>query len=119
MLLLWSDWIISCSFFFFFKQKTAYEMRISDWSSTCALPIWEEIAALVEVALQVLDEFFEHAMLRRRIERHVGRARQRDAFRPFIGEQDDRLREVQRGEFGIDRYGDDLVREGDVVGFEP
>src|SRR3546814_7107848 len=26
-------------FFFFFKQKTAYEMRISDWSSACALPI--------------------------------------------------------------------------------
>src|SRR3546814_5135216 len=26
--------------FFFFKQKTAYEMRISDWSSTCALPIY-------------------------------------------------------------------------------
>src|SRR3546814_4514057 len=23
----------SCIFFFFFKQKTAYEMRISDWSS--------------------------------------------------------------------------------------
>src|SRR3546814_18659668 len=23
----------SCFFFFFFKQKTAYEMRISDWSS--------------------------------------------------------------------------------------
>src|SRR3546814_3714868 len=22
-----------CFFFFFFKQKTAYEMRISDWSS--------------------------------------------------------------------------------------
>src|SRR3546814_3380204 len=22
-----------CDFFFFFKQKTAYEMRISDWSS--------------------------------------------------------------------------------------
>src|SRR3546814_2512558 len=22
-----------CSYFFFFKQKTAYEMRISDWSS--------------------------------------------------------------------------------------
>src|SRR3546814_15084604 len=26
-------------FFFFFKQKTAYEMRISDWSSDGALPI--------------------------------------------------------------------------------
>src|SRR3546814_2769910 len=25
--------------FCFFKQKTAYEMRISDWSQTCALPI--------------------------------------------------------------------------------
>src|SRR3546814_5640001 len=25
--------------FFFFKQKTAYEMRISDWVQTCALPI--------------------------------------------------------------------------------
>src|SRR3546814_2191562 len=24
---------VSCSHFFFFKQKTAYEMRISDWSS--------------------------------------------------------------------------------------
>src|SRR3546814_3553358 len=23
----------SCAIFFFFKQKTAYEMRISDWSS--------------------------------------------------------------------------------------
>src|SRR3546814_4739544 len=25
--------IVSLYFFFFFKQKTAYEMRISDWSS--------------------------------------------------------------------------------------
>src|SRR3546814_1157851 len=24
---------LCCSLFFFFKQKTAYEMRISDWSS--------------------------------------------------------------------------------------
>src|SRR3546814_7101718 len=24
---------VCCSVFFFFKQKTAYEMRISDWSS--------------------------------------------------------------------------------------
>src|SRR3546814_2719422 len=24
---------VSCSIIFFFKQKTAYEMRISDWSS--------------------------------------------------------------------------------------
>src|SRR3546814_6939545 len=25
---------------FFFKQRTAYEMRISDWITTCALPIF-------------------------------------------------------------------------------
>src|SRR3546814_5930147 len=31
--------LLSWSILFFFKQKTAYEMRISDWSSTCALPI--------------------------------------------------------------------------------
>src|SRR3546814_2464446 len=28
-----SDFKRSCGSFFFFKQKTAYEMRISDWSS--------------------------------------------------------------------------------------
>src|SRR3546814_14542141 len=27
------DVFVLCFFFFFFKQKTAYEMRISDWSS--------------------------------------------------------------------------------------
>src|SRR6059058_6439473 len=26
-------------FFFFFKQKTAYEMSLRDWVQTCALPI--------------------------------------------------------------------------------
>src|SRR3546814_4132014 len=26
-------WLVLSSFFFCFKQKTAYEMRISDWSS--------------------------------------------------------------------------------------
>src|SRR3546814_2311308 len=25
--------VLQCGYFFFFKQKTAYEMRISDWSS--------------------------------------------------------------------------------------
>src|SRR3546814_6339054 len=32
-------------FFFFFKQKTAYEMRISDWSSdVCSSDLYVEIA---------------------------------------------------------------------------
>src|SRR3546814_10901786 len=37
-----------CSFFFFFKQKTAYDMRISDWSSdVCSsdLTVTEELHA--------------------------------------------------------------------------
>src|SRR3546814_17474574 len=29
--------MLYCFFFFFFKQKTAYEMRISDWSSDVLL----------------------------------------------------------------------------------
>src|SRR3546814_4757170 len=34
------DGAIIC-FFFFFKQKTAYEMRISDWSSdVCSSDLW-------------------------------------------------------------------------------
>src|SRR3546814_9935219 len=33
--------VMSVSFFFFFKQKTAYEMRISDWSSdVCSSDLW-------------------------------------------------------------------------------
>src|SRR3546814_20467230 len=34
---------LSYIFIFFFKQKTAYEMRISDWSSDGALPIFGDI----------------------------------------------------------------------------
>src|SRR3546814_12336308 len=38
LLLLW------CVFFFFFKQKTAYEMRISDWSSdVCSSDLVREL----------------------------------------------------------------------------
>src|SRR3546814_10426877 len=38
--------VLSCVLFFFFKQKTAYEMRISDWSS--------------DVCSSDLAEFFDH-----------------------------------------------------------
>src|SRR3546814_5981712 len=50
--------------FFVFKQKTAYEMRISDWSSECALPICR---ALADVAVAG-----DHRHLAR--EHHVGGA---------------------------------------------
>src|SRR3546814_8718399 len=35
-------------YIFFFKQKTAYEMRISDWSSECALPICQAFNSLTK-----------------------------------------------------------------------
>src|SRR3546814_3522002 len=39
--------MLVCCFFFFFKQKTAYEMRISDWSSdVCS----SDLAQLPEAA---------------------------------------------------------------------
>src|SRR3546814_10258498 len=43
-------------FFFFFKQKTAYEMRISDWSSdVCSSDLHEH---------RLAAEFEEHALQR-------------------------------------------------------
>src|SRR3546814_10577052 len=57
------------SFFFFFKQKTAYEMRISDWSSdVCSSDL--ELASLARIALgpyaqpfvsEALDEDYQGA----------------------------------------------------------
>src|SRR3546814_7287479 len=42
---------------FFFKQKTAYEMRISDWSSdVCS-------SDLFIVRLNILQQQFDHAVL--------------------------------------------------------
>src|SRR3546814_3098308 len=38
---LFCDSLYAVFFFFFFKQKTAYEMRISDWSSdVCSSDLW-------------------------------------------------------------------------------
>src|SRR3546814_18804604 len=44
-------------FFFFFKQKTAYEMRISDWSSdVCSSDLYIAVNKLMP---QLSDEDFE------------------------------------------------------------
>src|SRR3546814_9509704 len=40
--------VVSVVFFFFFKQKTAYEMRISDWSSdVCSSDLYAELFAAI------------------------------------------------------------------------
>src|SRR3546814_2762062 len=41
------DCVISSFWFFFFKQKTAYEMRISDWSSDVCSSDLVVIAAVI------------------------------------------------------------------------
>src|SRR3546814_4774433 len=43
-------------FFFFFKQKTAYEMRISDWSSdVCSSDLVPNLMPVSDVALLAAD----------------------------------------------------------------
>src|SRR3546814_4239715 len=53
-------------FFFVFKQKTAYEMRISDWSSDVCSSDLEgtEVAALMR---SVIDQFENYAKLNRKL----------------------------------------------------
>src|SRR3546814_2002946 len=46
--------------FFFFKQKTAYEMRISDWSSdVCS----SDLALLLATRKTDIDRAFEHLLI--------------------------------------------------------
>src|SRR3546814_2414534 len=46
--------------FFFFKQKTAYEMRISDWSSdVCSSDLEECIFAVIRYVLIVIAELIQ------------------------------------------------------------
>src|SRR3546814_10353605 len=44
-------------FFLFFKQKTAYEMRISDWSSdVCSSDLHESLAVVIDDAGEIEAE---------------------------------------------------------------
>src|SRR3546814_2175677 len=46
-------YLVFFCFFFFFKQKTAYEMRISDWSSdVCSSDLSEQFFSAMMKALQ-------------------------------------------------------------------
>src|SRR3546814_1198062 len=59
-------------FVFFFKQKTAYEMRISDWSSdVCSSDLW----SVLQGFQRGTEEFFRRRARRRKAvpQRHGGR----------------------------------------------
>src|SRR3546814_17566873 len=54
--------MVCCNFliFFFFKQKTAYEMRISDWSSdVCSSDLRMPDPATVSAVLAIMDRIGE------------------------------------------------------------
>src|SRR3546814_2346855 len=67
----------SLLFFFFFKQKTAYEMRISDWSSdVCSsdLPFYPP-PRINHHELDMVASLFKHGALQTRSEeRRVGKS---------------------------------------------
>src|SRR3546814_3795784 len=77
--------------FFFFKQKTAYEMRISDWIQTCALPILQHVEPVgrvfgIELRGQRIDRRLgqspadaaeQHARPDEPIDCHAGRSEER------------------------------------------
>src|SRR3546814_8777987 len=54
-------------FFFFFKQKTAYEMRISDWSSdVCSSDLIDDAIdsdGIVTLTMEVTTDFLEGPLL--------------------------------------------------------
>src|SRR3546814_2905148 len=69
---------------FFFKQKTAYEMRISDWSSdVCSSDL---LALQPEADLLAGHDTFEHRALGH-LERHGSRGPV-DAFDGFVSDRD-------------------------------
>src|SRR3546814_2427385 len=54
--------VLFLSFFFFFKQKTAYEMRISDWSSDVCSSDLGELIRLHAEPLAVSNIWFQCAL---------------------------------------------------------
>src|SRR3546814_5589757 len=65
-----------CCIFFFFKQKTAYEMRISDWSSdVCSSDLVSQRGRLQRPAK--IARMYDHKALR---QRHIGQWVEREAL---------------------------------------
>src|SRR3546814_2307605 len=50
--------LVCCLVFFFFKQKTAYEMRISDWSSDVCSSDLPHLEALRVLAMRLAGHAF-------------------------------------------------------------
>src|SRR3546814_8536257 len=63
-------WSIVCCFFLFFKQKTAYELRISDWSSdVCSSDL--RVRLLGRQVIERIDDIERAALARVLIEQEA------------------------------------------------
>src|SRR3546814_1038650 len=81
-------------FFFFFKQKTAYEMRISDWSSdVCSSDL--DLQASDHTAAELLTSTRDNAEQQARIYRIIGLM---DQWREEIANVE--INEIQEGQNG-------------------
>src|SRR3546814_1605471 len=82
--------------FFFFKQKTAYEMRISDWSSdVCSSDLMDDAGLVREII--IAPESVIVQPLRRTIGRARNGARSTGSANDFRGEMVDRSEERRVG----------------------
>ncbi len=82
-----------------------------------ALLDWAQKFDLVELAHQIVEKRL-HLMLRGGLGALGHRKRQRAFGRklePFVADQKHRLRQIERGKTGIDRKGDDPVRQRDLL----
>src|SRR3546814_4739042 len=69
-------WCSACNIVFFFKQKTAYEMRISDWSSdVCSsdLIMKADLAQAAGASVGIELCVISHQTAQRSEERRVGK----------------------------------------------
>src|SRR3546814_13650421 len=89
--------VYDCFFFFFFKQKTAYEMRISDWSS-------DVCSSDLLVTLEEGEAYFSVAQ---------------DTKRPFVVAAGEHRLRTSHGSFRVlklaEKPVDILVQQGRVV----
>src|SRR3546814_15412812 len=98
-------------FVFVFKQKTAYEMRISDWSSDVCSSDLEELA----VDALILDAVSDRPARRvRRIELAVGIARAEAQSRRPLARIDDALGAARAVPRGRDRLEEVVAAAADV-----
>src|SRR3546814_8524695 len=78
------DFCLLCSLFFFFKQNTAYEVRISDWSSdVCSSDLNASIFARISKS-DGQRPMSAHRVSEDGLSRHISREIRRDESRKLV-----------------------------------